>query len=305
MAINKALGKGLSALFEEGNSPQLSIHHKNEITNIDGEAIIKLELSAIEAGIQQTRNYFDDEKIQELANSIKSNGLILPIIVRYNSEKEKYQIIAGERRWRAAKIAGLEEIPSIVKNFSDKEAMEIGLLENIQRQNLSPVEEAEGYKRLIEDFSYTQEQLAKTLGKSRSHISNLIRILQLPQIVLDNINLGKISASHARSLVTAQNPVQLAEQIINEGLSVRDAEKFALGSGKNKVRNSIKITKPKTLNNSSSKDEDIVMLENAMSRSLGLKVEVDDSEQTGKVVIHFNNLAELDRIIQKIGAGQF
>jgi ParB family chromosome partitioning protein len=292
MTKNKALGKGLSALMGE----TLDAQNEDSITTLDVKNLVP--------GNFQTRTNFDQDKIEELKTSIEKNGVILPLIVRFDPIICKYQIIAGERRWRASQAAGLSQVPVIIKEIDDKQAFEIGLIENIQRQNLNSVEEARGYKKLLEEYAYTQDSLAKSLGKSRSHISNMIRILQLPEEVLSFISQGKLSAGHARALVTAQEPLNLAKKIIDQGLSVRQAEKFASGSAIAEVQRKKPIPQNKPFSNSP-KDEDLILLEDTLSSSLGLQVEIDNSEDVGKVLIHFNNLAELDKIIQKLGAGQF
>jgi ParB family chromosome partitioning protein len=306
-----ALGRGLSALISEGNEE--SGNEKNTLASALNKSpteagtlqVVMVALSNLAPGRFQPRSYFDEDKLAELAESIKESGVLQPILVR--SDKDgKYQIIAGERRWRASKQAGLEKIPVVIKELDDKAALEVALVENIQRQSLTPIEEAEGYKKLQEEFSYTQEHLAGSLGKSRSHITNMLRLLQLPDEVKDMINSGSLTMGHARALIKAENSVEIAHEIIKKGLSVREAEKFAAGSGKVRVRAKTPITRGKKEHNYSSsgqdKDEDLLALERALSDRLGLKITVEDSEEGGRVTLYFNNLSELDKILQKIGS---
>lgn len=295
MAKN-ALGRGLSSLIPEATTG--IIENDLEISNGFKGSVIKL--SDLSLGRFQPREYFDETKINELATSIEKNGILQPILVRPLAEAGKYQIIAGERRWRASKQLNLETIPAVVRDLSDKDALEIALVENIQRQSLTPIEEAEGYKRLTEEFSYTQEQLAKGLGKSRSHISNMQRLLGLPSEIKDLINSGSLSMGHARTLVKAENPIELAHKIIKEGLSVRESEKFAAGYSNNTPKKSTKKVKFTASNSPQNKDEDLVALENSISDSLGLRVSVEDSDEGGKVSVFFNSLSELDIILQKL-----
>ena len=284
----QVLGKGLSALLSGGDEA-------SEMS--DNTLSYQMQINSIQAGSAQPRGRFAEESLQELSESIKKNGILQPIIVRRIQGKESYEIIAGERRFRAAKLAGLESIPVIVKDFNDAQALEIALIENIQRENLTPIEEADGYKRLQEEFNYTQEQLGNVLGKSRSHVSNMMRLLTLPQSVKDMINDGSITMGHARALVGAKNPHLLAQRIVEEGLNVRDVEKLAADSGARGNRAGSK----KRAHSSEAKDEDLLALERNLSEAMGLKVIVEDSNDGGRVVLYFNNLTELDKILQKLG----
>jgi ParB family chromosome partitioning protein len=315
-----ALGRGLSSLISEGddsdadkqptkaseNTPDQKSIVTASSENEGGLRVVMIPLSDLIPGRFQPRGYFDEDKLNELAASIKESGVLQPILVRSSDEKGKYQIIAGERRWRASRQAGLEKIPAVVKELDDKAALEAALVENIQRQSLTPIEEADGYKKLIEEFSYTQENLASNLGKSRSHITNMMRLLQLPDEVKDLINSGSLMMGHARALVGVENPVGIAHEIVKKGLSVREAEKFAAGSGKlgggskGAARPRVLKSMPQT-GSDLQKDEDLLGLERTLSENLGLKVTVEDSEEGGKVTLYFNNLSELDKILQKIG----
>ncbi|MDA0781359.1 MAG: ParB/RepB/Spo0J family partition protein [Rickettsiales bacterium] len=319
-----ALGMGLSALFSEEDTAvidsestgqravvQTSEDLSEEDNPNDRMRARLLDVNMLVPGKFQPRGYFDEEKLNELVRSIKENGVIQPILVRTEDTEGRYQIIAGERRWRACKQAGLERIPAVIKELSDREALEVALVENIQRQSLTAIEEAEGYKKLLEEFGYTQEKLASNLGKSRSHISNMLRLLNLPDEIKDFINTGALSMGHARALVNAQNPIELAYKIIEEGLSVRETEKYAAGSGKRGGRANAAPVKPKlepSVQNTPSsnapvgeKDPDLIIIENSLSNSMGMKVTIDDTEEGGKVTLYFNNLSELDKILQKLG----
>jgi ParB family chromosome partitioning protein len=318
-----ALGRGLSALISEGEggaentttygqnitaAPQAESGFATAIDSSNGLQAMLLDVSKLVPGKFQPRGYFDEDKLNELVQSVKENGVIQPILVRTQDTDGRYQIIAGERRWRACKQAGLEKIPAVIRELSDKEALEVALVENIQRQSLTAIEEAEGYKKLQEEFGYTQEKLASNLGKSRSHIANMLRLLQLPEEVKDIINTGALSMGHARALISSKNPIELAYKIIEEGLSVREAEKYAAGRGKiggGAKAPSIKPKREATVQKYApevpqEKDSDLLILESSLSQSMGLKVAIDDTEEGGRVTLFFNNLSELDKILQKL-----
>ena len=285
-----ALGKGLSALISTDEDD--NANNKSQR--------LEMPLSLLVAGKSQPRLNFDEKSLNELAESIKKNGVLQPILVRKLADETSYEIIAGERRFRASQVARLETIPVIIKNIDDSQALEIALIENIQRENLSPIEEAEGYNRLKNEFNYTQEQLASLLGKSRSHVANMLRLLTLPQEVKEMLNNGLISIGHARVLVGLKNSRELAERIVSEGLNVREIEKIAVENNPNK--NSLakdKAGRDKVVN--TKKDPDLIALEKSLSETTGLKVVVEDSAYGGRVMLYFNNLSELDLIIQKIG----
>jgi ParB family chromosome partitioning protein len=289
----QVLGKGLSALIDDG---------EDATSQRDESSQQEISIRKLQPGAFQPRGYFDEGSLLELSESIKKNGILQPLVVRAIKDGKAYEIIAGERRFRAAKMAGLQNIPVVIKNYDDKQALEIALIENIQRENLTPIEEAEGYKRLQSEFNYTQEQLGGVLGKSRSHIANMLRLLSLPQAVKAMINSGTISMSHARVLVGVEDPQSLAEKIVNEGLNVREAEKFASGSGfAGGGSGGTKIAERSYAPSSPEKDEDLLALERSLSESVGLKVSVEDSKKGGRVILYFNNLTELDKILQKIG----
>lgn len=306
--MSQALGRGLSALIEESAQTANEINEGGSSRSLD-----TMLLSKLQPGKYQPRYEFDDESIKELAQSIKEQGILQPIIIRPKGG-DVFEIVAGERRFRAAKIAGLTEAPVIIKqNLTDTQALEIALIENIQRQNLTPVEEAEGYLRLQKEFNYTQEKLAGILGKSRSHITNLLRLLSLSDKIKDHVNNGSLSMGHARALVSAENPEELAEQIISKNLSVRDVEKLAKqGKPEREDKKPTQKNNNNNINQSSAKefspvvnndkkDEDLIELERALSKTLGLKVDINETSQGGVVALHFSSLSELDKILQKLG----
>ena len=275
--MNK-LGRGLSALIPDKNDKKIPHQKQN----------IKLNLSDIHPGKFQHRVDFKDEKLQELADSIRSNGVIQPILVRKRKNLQGYEIIAGERRWRASSIAGLEDIPAIILEVSDKTALEVSIIENIQRDDFNVIEEAHGYKNLIDEFCYKQEELAKVVGKSRSHIANCIRILSLPDEIQQLLIKGSLTMGHARVLVGVENNIVIARHIVERSLNVRQTE--ALKKGKK-----INIREE-------SRDEDIILLEKTMSEKIGLdlKVQINDNKKNGAVIMRFNNLEELRSILEKL-----
>ena len=277
----KGLGRGLSSLMGDTETAQT----KN--TNVGQET--KIPIANLRPSPSQPRRLFNKNSINELADSIKSKGLVQPLVVRPSpSDVNSYEIIAGERRWRAAQIAQLHEVPVVIRNFNDTEALEIAIIENVQRSDLSPIEEAAGYKRLIENHGHTQEDLSAIVGKSRSHIANIIRLLSLPQSIQDMITEGKISAGHARAIMNSAFPERLAEKIINENLSVRDAENLA--KDKKGIIKKIKL-----------KDPDTIDLENRISEKLGLAININHKgKKGGSIKIDYKTLDQLEMITQKL-----
>lgn len=205
MKDNRRLGRGLAGLIGD---------------NYDNKED-RLPISLLHPSKFQPRKYFDEESLKELAGSIEKNGIIQPVVVRKDPNNEGYEIVAGERRWRASKVINLDSVPVIIKDLNDKECLEVSIIENIQRQDINPIEEGEAYRKLIDEFSYTHEELASTLGKSRSHITNMIRMLSLPNGVKTMINEKKLSMGHARALINVENVESIAERIVSQGLSVR------------------------------------------------------------------------------------
>ena len=258
------------------------------LQNISNERLVPVE--KIYPNPNQPRKMFQEEKLIELANSIKTKGIVQPLIVRKKrGTKESFEIVAGERRWRAAQRAQIHELPVIVKEFSDLEVLEIAIIENVQRADLNPIEEAIGYKRLMDNFDHTQEGLSKEIGKSRSHIANLLRLLNLPTEVQEFLISGQLTSGHARALVTCENPLTLAKQIISLGLSVRDAERLVRNTGQKKTKNKIKTKE---------KPADTILLESDLSTALKMKVSINHEEgkEKGLISISYKSLDELDRI---------
>ena len=286
----RGLGRGLSSLMGDITKEPITSGVNSE--NQTDEKLVPVE--KIYPNPNQPRKSFQEEKLIELANSIKTKGLVQPLIVRKKKgTKESFEIVAGERRWRAAQRAQIHELPVIVKDFSDIEVLEIAIIENVQRADLNPVEEALGYKNLMDNFDHTQEGLSKEIGKSRSHIANLLRLLTLPQEVQKLLISGQLTAGHARALVTSENPVALAKQIISLGLSVRDAERLAKNASQ---KNAVKKVKIKE------KPADTVILETDLSAALKMKVLIDHEvgKENGLISISYKSLEDLDRISEMI-----
>ncbi len=298
----KGLGKGLSALMGEEYSQSMSVEPPRQKTHEGQGGMSELLIDQIQSGKYQPRQHFNEEYLHELADSIEKNGVMQPIIVRPLADKANhYEIVAGERRWRAAKLAGIDRIPALVRDIHDQQALELALVENVQRQDLSPLEEAAGYQRLIDEFTYTQEELAQTVGKSRSHITNLLRLLGLPDVIKAMLEKEELTMGHARALLTADKPVELAKKIIKEELNVRQAE--LLAKGEEETPPSAKPSKnphhPKR--KAVTKDNDILALEENLSQNLGLKVRINDyGGQQGDVIISYQSLTQLDDILRRL-----
>ena len=273
--IKKGLGRGLSSLIGE--------------TKVETK-INKLSLSEIIPNRYQPRKNFDQDNLNDLANSIRERGVIQPIIVRKSvSDNLKYEIIAGERRWLAAQKAGLHDIPVVVTNVDDLKSLEFAIVENVQRNDLNPLEEAEGYKRLIDEFSYDQDKVSKFIGKSRSYITNSLRILSLPKEVLKFVEEKKITAGHAKILVGLDNAEFVANKIIEKNLSVRQSENF------------VKIFKKRRWSKYKQKDPNLVNLENSISSKIGLNVSITSSKRNrGLISIEYKDLDQLNKLIDII-----
>lgn len=289
--INRSLGRGLDALL--GPDPA--------IVPQEGMHIQKISLFEICPGKYQPREYFDQEPFETLVESVREKGVIQPILIRpLQNDMTNYEIVAGERRWRAAKQAGLQEIPALVKQLNDREALELALIENIQRHDLNVLEEAQGYKRLMEEFDYTQEDLAKSLSKSRSHIANTLRLLNLPEILREYTLMGKITAGHARALLGARNPEAVAKKVIKLGLNVRQTEQMI---HKQNNPSPHKAFKSSAFMDQAYSDDDKGMLENQLKGALNLAVALELKGEGGYLNIHFNNLEELDYLVSRLLAG--
>ena len=289
MNKKKGLGKGLAALIGEKESLVNDINITNDVPNQNLRQSDEIPIEFLHPNKNQPRKLFDEEKIDELSQSIKQKGLILPILVK-KIDENNYQIIAGERRWRASQKAGLHDVPVIIKNLDDKEILEIALIENMQREDLNPIEEAEGIARLQDEFKYTQEELSNILGKSRPQISNTIRLLKLPQKVKEFVQNKTLSAGHARALVGLEDSYAIAQVAIKKNMNVRQLETY-ISYVKNK----------RGKKGNKTKDPNILSLENEITQMLGLIIKIDhkDSEK-GKLEIFYNNLEQLDDLIKKL-----
>ncbi|MGP1358357.1 ParB/RepB/Spo0J family partition protein [Roseicyclus sp.] len=288
----KGLGRGLSALMADIQPMETVVA---DAPAPRGERLIPVE--RIAPNPDQPRRAFSEDALSELAASIREKGIIQPLIVRPDpTGGDGYQIVAGERRWRAAQRAQVHEVPVIVRDFDDTEVLEVAIIENIQRADLNPVEEAQGYRQLMDRFGHTQEQLANAMGKSRSHIANLMRLLGLPGDVLDMLRDGRLSAGHARALITTDDPSGLARQAVAKGLSVREVEKLAKTGGAGG-----KGGRPKT---AVEKDADTRALEGDLSAALGMTVSIDHDQARGNgtLSIKYKDLAALDDLIRILNA---
>ena len=286
----RGLGRGLSALMADVDLSQGT----QDPTNAGSEQNLPIE--QVKPNPDQPRRDFDDAALKELADSISEKGIIQPLIVR--ADGDGYQIVAGERRWRAAQLARLHEVPVVIRDFSDVEVLEIAIIENIQRSDLNPVEEALGYRQLQEKFGHTQEQLSSALGKSRSHIANLMRLLNLPEEVLRWLREDKLSAGHARALITADDPTGLARIVMSKGLSVRETEKLAKAGG----------AKPRTGQaaepRKEGKDADTRALEQDLAAALGMRVSIDHGPggEVGSLTVTYKDFEQLDELCRKLSS---
>jgi ParB family chromosome partitioning protein len=284
-ASTSRLGRGLASLI--GDVPRNVAPGVSELEL----NIARLPIEKIQANKQNPRSIFSEDELVDLANSIREKGIVQPIIVREIDSAGSYEVIAGERRWRAAQIAQLDNIPAIIKTLSDDDALEIAIIENVQRSNLSPVDEAAGYQRLIDIYNYTQEDLAQVIGKSRSYIANILRLNNLPTKVKDYLSEGLLTIGHARALISLDNAENLADMIVSKGLSVRQIEQL--------VKNSLGAQKKS--NRSSMKDKNISSLEQLMTDAIGLKVQIHAKDaKPGKVVINYTSDQHLELIKNKL-----
>jgi len=274
---NKKLGRGLGSLLARN-----PLNDKKDLRHIN--------VSEIQANKDQPRKNFKQNELDELASSIKSKGVLQPIVVRL-VENNQYEIIAGERRWRAAQIAGIHQIPSIVKDFDDDAVQEVALIENIQRENLNAVEEAQAYQSILKKNNIDQDRLSQVVGKSKSHISNMMRLLDLDEVILGYIVGGKISMGHARALIGVPNAIEFAEEIIKKKLSVRQTEK-----------NTASFKKSKNKNKNLSKDPNILDLEKELSEKIGLKTNIHFNEtgSSGSLTLYYSDLDQLDDIMKRL-----
>jgi len=277
MSVSRGLGKGLSALLGE------------KVMIVEGESLVNIVVDQIDPGLYQPRRIFDNESLYELADSIKKNGLIQPIIVIRNNDR--FSLIAGERRWRASKIAGLNLIPAIIKELKTPEMLEYALIENIQRENLNIIEEAEGYLRLMGEFGYTQEELSSVVNKSRSHVANILRLNTLPDSIKQKLLHGSLSMGHGRALIGHPHAEEIAELIVDKGLNVRQTEDLVRhwdkGPGDRK-------------NGLSGKSGDLEEIESVLSKKFDIRVKIEKVGNGGKLVFYYNNPEQLDGLLDKL-----
>jgi ParB family transcriptional regulator, chromosome partitioning protein len=287
----RRLGRGLAALIGDDLPDEMPVSQPISAES-QARGLRSIPVAFIQASPNNPRKFFREDDLQDLARSLREKGLLQPLVVRpIQGGKDQFELVAGERRWRAAQRAGLHEVPVLIRDLSDGEALEIALIENIQRSDLNPLEEARAYAQLMQEFDYTQQQLAESLGKSRSHIANTLRLLNLPDLVRQQIEEGKLTAGHARALVATDAPEDLAQQIIALGLSVREAEQLTRGETLSREKGTPE------------KDANLAQLERQLSEMLGLKVAITDKgSKGGALVISYKNMDQLDQVCRKLGA---
>lgn len=303
----KGLGRGLSALLGDVESIEAPVPATSSAAagaaatpappptapTPEGERLTEVPIDLIDPNPEQPRRHFDEGELNDLAASIAARGIIQPVILRPNPTAQgRYQIVAGERRWRAAQRAQLHSLPVVIRALDDRDVLEIAIIENVQRADLNPMEEAQGYAQLIERFSYTQEALAKIVGKSRSHLANTIRLLALPAEIANHLQAGRLTAGHARALLTAAEPVKLAQEAITKGLTVRQLEDRARKAPEARAITARNRRKP-----TPEKDADTRLLEGDLSATIGMKVTIDHGpEGGGELRIRYKDLEDLDRL---------
>ncbi|MCI4645140.1 MAG: ParB/RepB/Spo0J family partition protein [Hyphomonadaceae bacterium] len=293
------LGRGLSSLIGEVEAIEPA-RGADETPPGPGRAPEDLPISDIRPNPAQPRQIFDEAALEELANSIRTKGVLQAILVRPDPKKsDAYQIVAGERRWRAAKRAGLTHIPAVIRNMDELELLEIGIIENVQRTDLNAMEEAEAYGALMKRFGRTQESLAESVGKSRAHIANTLRLLKLPDPVREMVREQKLSAGHARAVLSAAEPEFLAEMIVSRGLSVREAEALARKSHEGEIREGLKASGASA---GDDKDVDTAALEADLTRTLGLSVDIRHKANGGELRIRYRDLEQLDDVCRRLTA---
>ena len=285
----KRLGRGLAALIGEMDKP---VEQARPAIGADG----KLAIDLIDANPRNPRRAFAEEELTDLAQSIREHGIVQPVVVRPSPKAGRYEIIAGERRWRAAQRAGLTEVPIIIREVSDRVALELAIVENVQRADLNPIEEAAGYQQLIDEHSYTQSDLGQVIGKSRSHVANTLRLLKLPEAVRDMLVDGALSAGHARALITAPDPEGLARRIVDDNLSVRQAEALAQQPRQEESGGSA-AQRP------AEKDADTLALEKMLSDATGVNVAISHKAKGGEIRIAYKSLEQLDDICRRLQRG--
>ncbi len=291
MAASKSrgLGKGLDALFSSSEI-EVPTEPISGAEQLDNNGISYIDINDIKPNEKQPRKNFDEEKLEELATSIKEHGLIQPVVLRRS--EIGYEIVAGERRWRACRKAGIREIPSIIKDLTDEQNMLIAIVENMQREDLNPIEEAEGLNQMIDLFGLTQEEVSKSIGKSRPYITNALRLLKLPQQIRNFLSEGKLSAGHARAIAGISDPekqVEIAEYVIEKELSVREIEKLIKELGKDKKKNAQRKME---------KTPDVKRLEEDLKQIMGTKVNLSQKGKKGRIEIEYYSRDELERLIE-------
>ncbi|MEE8562178.1 MAG: ParB/RepB/Spo0J family partition protein [Alphaproteobacteria bacterium] len=280
------LGRGLAALFGEDDGAAALA------------AVRSVPVGQLRPGPVQPRRNFDDEALQALVQSVREKGVLQPLLVRRAvGGVESFEIIAGERRWRAAQLAQLHEVPVVVREMDNSEALEVALVENIQRQDLTPLEEAEGYRRLIDEFSHSQNELGRVVGKSRPHIANMLRLLGLPEQVKQMLDDGALSAGHARALLGSDDPVGLARKVVRRGLNVRQTERLVARA---RSQGGAAAGGRRGNRGSPGKDADTLALESDLSARLGLKVTISLKGEAGDITIHFQDLEQLDDVAHRL-----
>lgn len=294
----KGLGRGLNALFGDEEDISAPVSNTVNASNTNNESTASgsrrmMPIEWLSANPNQPRRVFKQDLIDELSGSIKMHGMLQPILVRPVPEAgNRYEIVAGERRWRAAQQAQLHEVPVTIQYLTDEAVLELGLIENLQREDLTPLEEAEAYQQLMTRFGHTQERVAEAVGKSRSHVANMVRLLQLPEAVKVYLREGKLTAGHARTLITADDPVAMARAMVEGGLNVREAEAFT-----NKQKG--KPTKGKS-KSAAQKDADTVALEREMTMALGMPVAIETKGKGGTLSVSYGSLDQLDDILKRL-----
>jgi ParB family chromosome partitioning protein len=283
------LGRGLAALIGDVGA---------ESSNDRRRGQRRLPIAALQPNVRNPRRMFSDIELDELANSLRERGIIQPIVVRaLRGAPDRYEIIAGERRWRAAQRAGLHEVPVVIVEASDAEALQLAIIENVQRTDLNPLEEAEGYRSLIRDFSHSQDDVARMVGKSRSHVANMLRLQTLPGPVKEYINSGRLSAGHARALIGHHDAERLAEEIVTRGLNVRQVEEIAREAGKRSGKDHANSGKARAR---ATKDTNTLALEKRLADALGLAVSIDHRERGGSINIRYRSLDQLDEVARRL-----
>ncbi len=287
-APRKRLGRGLAALIGEIDPPANETPAPVAAPPADG----RMAIDRIVPNSRNPRRHFNEDEIADLAQSIRAHGLVQPVVVRrQRGNSERFELIAGERRWRASKMAGLTEVPYLLRDVDDRTALELAIIENVQRADLDPIEEGHGYQALIAEHGYSQNDLAGVIGKSRSHVANTLRLLRLPESVQAMLSDGRLSAGHARTLITAAEPEALAKRIVDQGLTVRQAEAIAQGE----AEEGIKPRKERL-----EKDDAVAALEQRLAQRLGLKTRITPSKKGGEVRLKYRNQDELDQLLSRL-----